>query len=471
MPTKIITFAAVLLLGAAGSRAAEVEAIAVLPLRTTTLDSNITAVLDNLLVSTVDERGAFRVIGANDIAAMLGMEKMRDLLGCSDTSCAAEIGGALGARYLLSGTVDALGSSLLVTLTLLDNQRATAVSRKRVKVENNQDYYFGAIERLVEDTFSDSEVASLLKPRPPSSSRSSAASTKAPPPKPAPPPGRIEVHANKPGQVFLNGRSTGQTTPAVLEQVPPGSHRVEVRTEDAYGVGEVTVEAGQTQQITVAVSRSMLGRVTIRGNVEGAVAVVNGQEVGALPQTLEDLPAGTHRVEVRAPDHVSWSNEIRLEREATVEVQADLVPHRNHSITGATEIGIAGNILLVGGVAEYRLRHRRWLATHFRAGGGLADRLFWPGSTAYGFFAVGEELILAVGAPGASIPTVLPWPVELFLSVDVEARILDTPFGAVVAGGGVRLWWLYARGHIGVAFDSTGAAVAAGGTFGANFAF
>ena len=36
---------------------------------------------------------------------MLAFEKQRQMLGCADTGCIAEIGGALGVDYIISGKV------------------------------------------------------------------------------------------------------------------------------------------------------------------------------------------------------------------------------------------------------------------------------------------------------------------------------------------------------------------------------
>src|SRR3954469_24747603 len=45
------------------------------------------------------------VIGKSDIEALLGLERMKDAVGCTDTSCLAEIGGALGVDEMVTGAV------------------------------------------------------------------------------------------------------------------------------------------------------------------------------------------------------------------------------------------------------------------------------------------------------------------------------------------------------------------------------
>src|SRR5690349_3537294 len=72
------------------------EKLAVIPLRTSRVDPTVAELLDELLVSELGRRSGVQVIGASDINALLGLEKMKEAVGCDDVACAAEIGGALG---------------------------------------------------------------------------------------------------------------------------------------------------------------------------------------------------------------------------------------------------------------------------------------------------------------------------------------------------------------------------------------
>jgi hypothetical protein len=58
-----------------------------------------------MLVSSVDQTGLFKVISSAEIATLLGAERQRQLMGCSDDSCLTELTEALGARLLLQGQV------------------------------------------------------------------------------------------------------------------------------------------------------------------------------------------------------------------------------------------------------------------------------------------------------------------------------------------------------------------------------
>jgi TolB-like protein len=74
-------------------------------------------------------RVGFDVISQSDIAAMLAFQKQRQMLGCADDGCLAELGGALGADFVLSGEAAVVGSRNHVSLVLVDSKRAAVVAR------------------------------------------------------------------------------------------------------------------------------------------------------------------------------------------------------------------------------------------------------------------------------------------------------------------------------------------------------
>lgn len=74
--------------------------------------------------------GFYDVVSTREIQALLGAERQRQLLGCSrESECMSEIGSALGARYLLRGSVGRLGASFQLALQLVDTRKAETLSR------------------------------------------------------------------------------------------------------------------------------------------------------------------------------------------------------------------------------------------------------------------------------------------------------------------------------------------------------
>ena len=65
-------------------------------------------------------------MGMDEIQAMLTMEEQKQLMGCDDQSCLAEIAGALGADKLVVGSVGRMGDSSVFNLKRIDMQSSAA---------------------------------------------------------------------------------------------------------------------------------------------------------------------------------------------------------------------------------------------------------------------------------------------------------------------------------------------------------
>src|SRR5688572_19670656 len=91
------------------------EKIAVLPLARKRVAKEAAEILDELVLASIGKYPKYRAIGRSDFDAILGLEKMKDTLGCSEVACAVELGGALGVNLILSGTVSRLGTNVLIT--------------------------------------------------------------------------------------------------------------------------------------------------------------------------------------------------------------------------------------------------------------------------------------------------------------------------------------------------------------------
>src|SRR5690606_12225097 len=66
--------------------------------------------LGALVAARLGETGAFEVITQDDVRQMISFDKLKTALSCDDeASCLAEIGGALGVPWLVSGTLAEVG--------------------------------------------------------------------------------------------------------------------------------------------------------------------------------------------------------------------------------------------------------------------------------------------------------------------------------------------------------------------------
>jgi TolB-like protein len=86
-------------------------------------------ILTDIVATDLAQTGTVQVIARQDVLAVLGFERHKQQLGCMEQGCLAEIGGALGADYVLSGQVGKLGDQFRVSLIAVDAKTAMAVGR------------------------------------------------------------------------------------------------------------------------------------------------------------------------------------------------------------------------------------------------------------------------------------------------------------------------------------------------------
>lgn len=113
-------------------RIAEGKAVsfAVFDLSTAGLSEDAARNLTQVLSVELKRIQGASVIGKEDIAAMLNLEGQKQVLGCdSDTSCLAEIGGALGVDKLVVGQVGKLADNFIISLRLISPTTAKVDNR------------------------------------------------------------------------------------------------------------------------------------------------------------------------------------------------------------------------------------------------------------------------------------------------------------------------------------------------------
>ena len=114
------------------------------------------------------------------------------------------------------------------------------------------------------------------------------------PPPPPPTTGSIEVLSNTPGsKVLVDGKMRGET-PLTVEDLKPGRHMVVVRAPNGNVRRSVTVKAGETAKIDLAVYS---GWVVVNAPIELKI-LENGNVIGTAGEGPIVLAAGHHTIEV-----------------------------------------------------------------------------------------------------------------------------------------------------------------------------
>jgi hypothetical protein len=135
--------------GAAPSRKLKVALVPLAPLGG--IDAQTAKVFDEAIAGELRKHPGVSVVTQSDVAALLGVERQRQLLGCTDAGCIAEIGGALGADRVVHGSVGRVGASLVVNLSSLYARRAAQAASVSERLRRADDEAFlDALPRIVD---------------------------------------------------------------------------------------------------------------------------------------------------------------------------------------------------------------------------------------------------------------------------------------------------------------------------------
>jgi len=86
--------------------------------------------LNERLTSEIQESKRFKsVVSGSDLRAVFDLEKQMQALGCEDSACLTQIGGALGVPYLLVPSVGMAGGKFMLILKILDVEEGKVLSR------------------------------------------------------------------------------------------------------------------------------------------------------------------------------------------------------------------------------------------------------------------------------------------------------------------------------------------------------
>jgi hypothetical protein len=109
--------------------------------------------LGDMLANEIRAMGNYRVIGKSDIHTALDLEQRKTMMGCNEDSCIAEIGGALGVRWVVVGNISLFGETYLLNLKMLDAEKVQVVSGVSKKVGGGEEKLIDALSSGSKELF------------------------------------------------------------------------------------------------------------------------------------------------------------------------------------------------------------------------------------------------------------------------------------------------------------------------------
>lgn len=138
----------------AATASAERSKLAVLPSQIEeSARDQVPGLFDDYLLAAVQNAGEYEVIGQDDINSMLGFEQQKELFGCDDVTCMADIGGALGVDRIVVVKIAKLENDWVTTSKLINITEARVESRSSDFVSGDTKALLQAVPRIVTKLF------------------------------------------------------------------------------------------------------------------------------------------------------------------------------------------------------------------------------------------------------------------------------------------------------------------------------
>ena len=110
--------------------------------------------LNSYITSEVELNSGKKVISEDDIVTIMqGQEKIQRC-GINDTVCLAEIAGALGVQFAVSGDLGRIGEIWLINIKLIDVENIVVIKRVSRKVEGTDSDVVRVISKMIKEMFS-----------------------------------------------------------------------------------------------------------------------------------------------------------------------------------------------------------------------------------------------------------------------------------------------------------------------------
>jgi len=223
-----------------------------------------------------------QVMSQGEIVALLGLERTKQMLGCSDDQgCLVELGSALDSDRLVSGALTILERTSLLTVRLIDARKARTLSRVTATLADaTEPELVDAARRLAHEALTGKRIDTT---------------------------GTLRVRVNVPrATVTLDGRGLGESPLPGTQRVLEGPHAIVVQkpgfvrwssTVSVTAGGDVPVEVDLVPiQLISEKARSRLWSWAFAATGVAAVTTVGGFTFGKMASSAyDDYQAATTR--------------------------------------------------------------------------------------------------------------------------------------------------------------------------------
>lgn len=236
---------------AAKAQAAPSSSVAVLDIEGSGIDPQLLPTLTEVLTAEIDALGAYKVIAGRDVNAMVGFERTKEVAGCTDAQCLAEIGGALGVDRVVSSQIGKVGNTYVVNIKLINIRQSETEGRVYETVRGETDALINTIRTSVQRLLGAGSKAAREQGLSPKAAAATAkpTETKTPPVKvaEAPAPAPTQVAEPDEGDAEVSEPEVGEPAPVdVSSAAAPAAMGASIgwKSYVAWGVGGLALVGG-----------------------------------------------------------------------------------------------------------------------------------------------------------------------------------------------------------------------------------
>lgn len=285
------------LLTAVLSAETQQQRLAVIPFASENMSKAETNILTRVFEASLVQTGIFEIIEQTQVDDILSAQEY-SLSGCTDESCAIEIGKLLAAEQIILGDVSALGTKFIMVARIIDVTSGKNIKADMIEVENMDALSDGA-----------STLAQLL------AGVATGFRVDASPEK-----GSLLIASEpKNAEIFINGVKVG-TTPELLEDVPYGKIFLEIQSGN-LSASEVVTVSEPFYKISLTLQTGY-GDLFIKTDQLDVTLLIDGKSLGKLDPSgyYEDIQSGRHRIELRSENRI-WQDEILILKDEVLKIE------------------------------------------------------------------------------------------------------------------------------------------------------
>jgi hypothetical protein len=138
MLVNLLSVALVIGAAPADREVAQVTRLAAPGLTSVQLDEKVTSFYTEHLAHQMGHAGV-QVYTPQEISTVIGFERQRQLMGCTDEECVAELASAMGIDGLVTGSIGKFGQSVQVNLKVISARDASTLASFTGRVKGDED--------------------------------------------------------------------------------------------------------------------------------------------------------------------------------------------------------------------------------------------------------------------------------------------------------------------------------------------